>query len=100
MSTKLWQSATLNILHPLIESYTVGSDKQADQKLLGYDIVATKAHVSMLETIGILTQTELKQLTTALDDLYDLWLNGSFKVGEHDEDLHSAIGLYLVDLPA
>jgi|ERR1039458_374938 argininosuccinate lyase len=96
MSAKLWQSATLNNLHPLIEAYTVGSDKQADQKLLGYDIVATKAHVSMLETIGLLTQTELQQLTTALDDLHDLWQSGSFVVGEHDEDSHTAIEAYLV----
>jgi argininosuccinate lyase len=96
MSEKLWQSATSNNLHPLIEAYTVGSDKQADQQLLGYDIIATKAHVAMLQTIGILTKTELKQLTAALDDLHDLWLNGSFVVGEHDEDSHSAIEAYLV----
>lgn len=96
MSAKLWQPATSNNLHPLIEAYTVGSDKQADQQLLGYDIIATKAHVAMLATIGILTQAELKQLTVALDNLYDLWLNGSFTVGEHDEDSHTAIEAYLV----
>ena len=97
MSAKLWQSTTSSNLHPLVEAYTVGSDYQADQQLLGYDIVATKAHVTMLETIGVLTQNELKQLTTALNDLHKLWLLGKFSVEKHDEDGHTAIEAYLTE---
>jgi argininosuccinate lyase len=97
MKSKLWQTGDSGELHPLVESYTVGNDYELDQHLLGYDIQASKAHVAMLQSIGILTKSELKKLTTALDELHEEWASGVFQVKQSDEDGHTAIELYLTN---
>lgn len=93
---KLWQSGSGG-LHPLVEEYTVGDDYMLDQQLLGYDIQASKAHAAMLQSIGILTKTELKKLLKALDELFEEWNSGVFKVNQSHEDGHTAIELYLTE---
>lgn len=97
MKTKLWQTAGSAPLHPLVEAYTVGDDYDLDQRLLGYDIRASKAHVAMLESIGILDRTGSKKLAKGLDRLYEEWAGGTFKVTKDHEDGHTAIELYLTE---
>jgi argininosuccinate lyase len=75
----------------------VGDDVVYDQKLLGYDIRATKAHCHMLASVGLLTQTEATQLSNALDALRHAWEAGEFTVTDEYEDGHSAIEAYLTD---
>lgn len=97
MKAKLWQTSTTGLLHPLVEAYTVGDDYKLDQQLLGYDILASKAHASMLASIGVLTKAELKKLIVALDNLNEEWASGVFKISQSDEDGHTAIEQYLTD---
>ncbi|MCA9341633.1 argininosuccinate lyase [Candidatus Saccharibacteria bacterium] len=92
--TKLWQ-AGLDSLLPAIEHYTIGDDQTLDTELLGYDITATKAHVSMLQSINILSQDETTQVLDELNNLLKQWQEGSFVVGSEYEDGHTAIELYL-----
>ncbi len=93
-STPIW-STQEDALHPLIQSYTVGNDTVYDQKLLGYDITATRAHCKMLEAVGLLTEDELDSLGEALDELYAAWEAGTFVIGDEHEDGHTAIEYYL-----
>lgn len=97
MSNKLWQTSTAPQLHPIIEAYTVGDDYVFDQKLLGYDIEASKAHAAMLGSTGILSASEVPKLTKALDDLYQLWNSGKFEIQKGQEDGHTAIEAYLIE---
>lgn len=97
MKSKLWQSSDAGALHPSIEKYTVGDDRLLDQRLLGYDITATKAHAHMLASIGILSDDEYKKLGTALDNLLHAWQTGDFDIGAVYEDGHTAIEMYLTD---
>eukprot|EP00971_Amphidinium_carterae_P187425 3720007-Amphidinium_carterae.1 len=63
---KLWQVGSG--LHPLVEAYTIGEDYRIDGELmLPYDILASKAHASGLQSIGVLTEEELKTLHKAYD---------------------------------
>ena len=94
--SKLWQTTGSSKLHPLIEAYTVGDDYLSDLQLLGYDIQASKAHASMLYSIGVLEEKELGELLVAFDELYKLWEDGNFKIEQHQEDGHTAIEEYLV----
>lgn len=96
-STKLWQASGKAQLDPLVEAYTVGDDYLSDQQLLGYDITASKAHVEMLESVGILTADELGQLIAALDELYRKWEAGQFVIEQHQEDGHTAIEQQMVE---
>jgi argininosuccinate lyase len=95
MKTKLWQNGSG--LDPVVEAYTVGDDHVLDQRLLGYDIRASKAHVKMLCSIGILDKTGCKKLLAALDALKREWETGIFKVKPEHEDGHTAIELYLTE---
>lgn len=94
-SKKLWQTGPAAATHPLVEAYTVGTDYLSDQKLLGYDITATKAHVRMLESVGLLNGTECGELIRALDLLHAEWSAGRFRIGPDQEDGHTAIEVYL-----
>lgn len=97
MTTKLWQPDSAPALHPTIEAYTVGTDQLLDQRLLGYDITATKAHAHMLAAIGVLSTDEYDKLSKSLDKLYSDWQSGAFALGPEHEDGHTAIELYLTD---
>lgn len=95
--SKIWQSDSTPSLHPLIDAYTVGSDSALDQKLLGYDITASKAHAAMLGKAGLLTSEESQALIECLGKLETAWLDGSFVVTDIFEDGHSAIEAYLIE---
>ena len=94
---KLWQEDNAAALNPLVEAYTVGNDYQQDQQLLGYDIQASRAHASMLQSIGILSREELLELQAALDELLRVWTDGKFMIEQQQEDGHTAIEQYLTE---
>ena len=89
---KLWQKNNKSKLNPLIESYTVGDDVLWDTKLLPYDIQGSLAHAEMLESINILTSSELKDIEKAFDDL-DL---SNITLTTSDEDSSTYLENYLV----
>ncbi len=78
-----------------VESFTVGNDRQLDLRLAAYDIQGSKAHIRMLESIGLLTKDERDSLTAALDRIEDTVKDGSFVLEDDVEDIHSQIELSL-----
>ena len=78
-----------------VESFTVGNDRQLDLRLASCDIQGSKAHIRMLESIGLLTKDELDSLTAALDRIEDTVKDGSFVLEDDVEDIHSQIELSL-----
>lgn len=62
-----------------------------DRRLWADDIAGSKAHVSMLVTVGILTQTDGVAIVNALDQVGDEMASGSFVFEATDEDIHTAI---------
>lgn len=92
---KLWQTGSE--LHPLVESFTVGTDYIYDQKLLPYDIIGSRAHAQGLEKIGILTSQELEIIEKGLDEIQTLWEKNEFQITQSQEDCHTAIEQYLTE---
>lgn len=78
-----------------VESFTVGNDRVLDQKLASFDVIGSKAHVSMLESVGLLSTDELKKLISALDDIAAAIKGGDFVLEDGVEDIHSQIELLL-----
>ena len=78
-----------------VESFTVGNDRQLDLRLASCDIQGSKAHIRMLESIGLLTKDEFDSLTAALDRIEDTVKDGSFVLEDDVEDIHSQIELSL-----
>ena len=90
---KLWQK---NIeISKAVEEFTVGNDKQMDLYLAKYDVLGSIAHVTMLETIGLVTKEELIVLSTELKNIYKEIEAGKFYIEEGVEDVHSQVELLL-----
>ena len=93
MASKLWEK-TVQVNHD-VETYTVGRDREMDMYLARYDVLGSLAHITMLETIGLLTADELKSLTEALRDIYADIEAGKFIIEDDIEDVHSQVELML-----
>jgi argininosuccinate lyase len=77
--------------HERVLAFTAGKDRQLDNKLIKADIVGTLAHVSMLNSIGLLSNDELGKLQKELNILLQLAIEGDLTVPLFCEDVHSFI---------
>ena len=89
----LWNKGTAAT--DAVENFTVCGDRILDLRLAKYDVIGSKAHIRMLESIGLLTSEELTVLTSALDDILAEIENGSFVLEDEVEDIHSQVELLL-----
>lgn len=90
---KLWQkNYSLDLL---MQHFTVRNDYILDQELLISDVVASIAHLMMLNKIGILTDKEADDLKVGLKEILEQKLTTGFEIKEEDEDCHTAIEGYL-----
>ena len=92
MST-LWSKGTQAT--DLVDDFTVGNDRILDMRLAKYDVIGSKAHIKMLESIGLLTSDELETLTAALDRILGEIEAGDFILEDDVEDIHSQVELLL-----
>lgn len=90
---KLWQKEYP--LNQKIENFTVGKDRELDLNLAEFDVLGSLAHTQMLQSIGLLTADELKDMQTALKEIYQEIKRGNFKIEEGVEDVHSQVELQL-----
>lgn len=90
---KLW---TKNVqMTDEIEKFTVGRDREMDLYLAKYDVMGSMAHVTMLESIGLIGKEELPVLLDALKEIYRTAERGEFVIEEGVEDVHSQVELML-----
>ncbi len=92
-SNTLWSKGTQAT--DLVEEFTVGNDRILDLRLAKYDVLGSKAHIKMLETIGLLTKDELEKLTSGLDEILKEIEAGDFVLEDDVEDIHSQVELIL-----
>ena len=92
MST-LWSKGTQAT--ELVDDFTVGNDRILDMRLARYDVLGSKAHIKMLESIGLLTAEELEILTDGLDGILEEIAKGDFVLEDDVEDIHSQVELLL-----
>lgn len=93
MSSKLWEKNFE--INKEIERFTVGRDREMDMYLAKYDVLGSMAHITMLESIGLLEKDELAQLLAELKDIYATCERGEFVIEEGIEDVHSQVELML-----
>ncbi|MFI3259052.1 MAG: argininosuccinate lyase [Rikenellaceae bacterium] len=79
----------------MIETYTVGNDRELDMRLARYDVRGSIAHITMLESIGLLEAEELKSLTAELERIGEQIEEGKFQIEDGVEDIHSQVELLL-----
>lgn len=91
---KLWQKENTQTAAQ-IEHFTVGRDREFDLHLAQYDVLGSLAHIIMLESIGLITATELALLQAELRSIYEQIQSGDFFIEEDVEDVHSQVELLL-----
>ena len=86
---KLWDKGY--DIDSLIENFTVGRDRELDLQLARYDVEGTIAHITLLESIGLLAPEELPVLTEELGHIADDIEAGRFQIEDGIEDVHSEV---------
>src|SRR5436190_3728167 len=90
---KLWQkdNNSQSDAAKQVEQFTVGNDREFDLRLAPFDVLGSIAHVTMLETVGLLTKEEKQQLVKELQNIYSSTHNLPFTIDNDVEDIHSQI---------
>ena len=78
-----------------VDRFTVGNDRVLDLRLARYDVQGSRAHIKMLEKIGLLSADELKALDAALARIAGRIEAGDFVLEPDVEDIHSQVELLL-----
>ena len=78
-----------------VDRFTVGNDRVLDLRLARYDVQGSRAHIKMLEKIGLLSADELKALDAALARIAERIEAGDFVLEPDVEDIHSQVELLL-----
>ena len=78
-----------------IERFTVGRDREMDLYLAKYDVLGSMAHITMLESIGLIGKEELPLLLAELKQIYAVCERGEFVIEDGVEDVHSQVELML-----
>ncbi len=90
---KLWDKGFE--INAEIERYTVGRDRELDLYLAQDDVLGSMAHITMLESIGLLEKKELVALLAQLKEIHAQILQGNFEIEDGIEDVHSQVELML-----
>jgi argininosuccinate lyase len=95
---KLWQKDKASLKE--VEIFTVGKDREFDLMLAPFDVIGSIAHVTMLESVGLLTNKEKELLVKELREIYKTTTPNHYSLFtiHHDvEDIHSQVELLLTE---
>ena len=90
---KLWEKSVQ--VDKDIERYTIGRDREMDLYLAPFDVLGSMAHITMLQSIGLLEKEELEVLLHEMKSIYRDACEGRFEIEEGIEDVHSQVELLL-----
>ena len=93
MAQKLWEKNVR--VNEEIDRFTVGRDREMDLYLAKHDVLGSMAHITMLESIGLLTAGELEMLLAELKNIYASAEKGEFVIEDGIEYVHPQIELML-----
>ena len=93
MANKLWEKNFE--VYKEIERFTVGRDREMDLYLAKYDVLGSMAHITMLQSIGLLEADALAQLLAELKNIYAEAESGNFVIEDGVEDVHSQVEMLL-----
>ena len=88
MAQKLWEKNVQ--VDQEVDTFTVGKDREMDLYLAKYDVLGSMAHITMLESIGLLTKEELTILLAELKNIYAVADCGRFVIEPVAGKLHTA----------
>jgi len=93
---KLWNKEGITT-SAIIESFTVGKDKDFDLRLAKYDVLGTMAHTKMLSEVGLLSKADYAAIETELSSILKMIESNEFLIDLDEEDVHSQIEKMLTE---
>ncbi len=87
--TRLWDRG--ESLDRFVLNYTAGEDHALDDRLVAYDVRASRAHAAMLHACGYLSAEDFAALDGALAAIGAAHARGEWQVSLEEEDCHTAI---------
>src|SRR5688572_25901186 len=93
---KLWQKENTSVTK-MVETFTVGRDKDFDLVLAKYDVMGSIAHVKMLGEVGLMTKEESALAVKGLEVIAIEIEEGKFQISEGVEDVHSQVEFLLTE---
>ena len=87
---KIWKKDATST-SALVETFTVGNDKDFDVLLAEYDVLGSLAHTEMLEAVGLLSKEDLTLIQKGLQQILGEIREGSFSIDKDVEDVHSQV---------
>jgi len=91
---KLWSKQN-TATHALVETFTVGRDREFDLLLAEHDVIGSLAHTQMLEKVGLLSAEERVEIHRELKQILADIRAGNFQTEPDVEDVHSQVELLL-----
>ena len=93
---KLWKKDN-TATSALIETFTVGNDRDFDLLLAGFDVEGSIAHVTMLGEQGLMKKEDVNKAVRGLQSIHEKIKSGDFSIAENMEDIHSQIEWMLTE---
>lgn len=93
---KLWKKDN-TATSALIETFTVGNDRDFDLLLAGFDVEGSIAHVTMLGEQGLMKKEDVNKAVKGLQSIHEKIKSGDFSIAENMEDIHSQIEWILTE---
>jgi len=91
--SKLWQKSI--DVNSLVETFTVGHDREFDEQMAAFDVLGSLAHTQMLESVGLMSAEDLVLVQRELKKIYHEIEAGAFRISPGVEDVHSQVELLL-----
>src|SRR5258708_3543855 len=74
-----------------VTDFTIGQDREWDGYLARFDILGSLAHITMLQSIGLLKKDEFNALFAELKKIYADIEKRNFRIDDEVEDVHSQV---------
>ncbi len=91
---KLWEKGIET--KQLVMDFTAGKDRLLDLQISSEDVIASMAHVKMLEKTGLVSLNDKNRLLQELLAVYELIQKGEFRIEDGMEDIHSQVEKLLI----
>ncbi|KAG5284780.1 hypothetical protein AALO_G00030430 [Alosa alosa] len=86
--SKLWGGRFAGGTDAIMEKFNASI--AYDQRMWDADIRGSKAYVLALQKANLVTEDEMSQIVSGLDQVHAEWSRGSFQIKSGDEDIHTA----------
>ena len=93
--SRLWDKGAP--LDQRILKFTAGDDHLLDQRLVGYDVLASIAHARMLAQQGLLSSEDCEAICIGLTELGEQHARDEWSITLEEEDAHGALESRLIE---